>query len=64
MGRRSLRTLTKAKNQRFLRESASQIKFGMWHVFYIYNEINPSSIPRLTASVRLEIPSFAYKDER
>jgi hypothetical protein len=29
-----------------------------------YNEINPSSIPRLTASVRLDIPSLAYKDER
>jgi len=29
-----------------------------------YNEIKPSSIPRLTASVRLDIPNFAYKDER
>ncbi len=29
-----------------------------------YNDINPSSIPRLTASVRLEIPNLAYKAER
>lgn len=29
-----------------------------------YNEINPSSIPRRTASVRLEIPNFAYKDDK
>lgn len=40
---------------------AYHLHCGVWRG---YNEINPSSIPRFTASVRLATPNLAYKADK